>query len=91
MPQTLEERVARLEVITENLDRRMAALESSIVDLNKNLSAISAQLASLHTELRDLKEGLDRQRGYSMWRIGLLVSVVTAAVDVVIYALTHVP
>jgi len=91
MPQTLEERVARLEVITEGLDKRMAALESTIVDLNKSLSAISAQLASLHTELRDLKDSLSAQRGYSMWRIGLLVSVITAVVDVAIYALAHIP
>ena len=91
MPQTLEERVARLEVITENLDRRTAALEMTITDLNKNLSAINTQLASLHTELHDLKDSLSAQRSYSAWRIGLLVSVITAVVDVAIYALAHIP
>ncbi len=89
MSQTLEERVARLEVIVQQQDREIADLRNTLMQINNSLSSINSSISAMSVDIRNIKDSIQQSRGYSMWKIGILVSALTIVIDTVAILVGH--
>jgi predicted nucleic acid-binding Zn-ribbon protein len=79
MVSSLEERVAKIEGILEQMDKRLNHLESELRDLNKRLENLRNEL---YGEIRDLRKALD-YRFY--WLLGVQISMWVTIILTIIF------
>jgi len=81
---SVEERVTKLEVISEIHEKRLVEIQDHIKTMNDELGGVNAKLASLESTVSSLKEEINRSTTRNMVVLGIILSVINILINVAI-------